>query len=214
MKRICNECGKEFNIKPSAVKKGRGKYCSLRCRRGMNPIHIEGSTVYIGLLNKDGEVIAQALIDRADVDKVLAFEHRWYATWHKSTQQYFAQANIKGSNGKWTRISLHSFIVDVPDGYDVDHINHNMLDNRKANLRICTRSQNLQNRKGAQSNNLSSGIRGVSWDHSRRKWLAHVTVMGKQIFLGRHDNIADAEMAAINGRRKYMTHSSEVMPDA
>lgn len=212
MKRICIECGKEFNLKPSAIRKGRGKYCSLRCRRGMNPIRIEGDIAYIELLNNEGHVVAQAIIDRDDVDKIIAFERRWYTTWHKSTQQYFAQANIKGTNGKWTRISLHSFIVDAPDGYDIDHINHNMLDNRRANLRICTRSQNLQNRKGAQRNNLSSGIRGVSWDRNRRKWIAHVTVKGKQIFLGRYDDIAEAEMAAINGRCKYMTHSSEVMP--
>lgn len=42
---------------------------------------------------------------------------------------------------------LHRAIMgDIPEGYEIDHINRNTLDNRKDNLRIVTRSQNLQNR--------------------------------------------------------------------
>ena len=44
-------------------------------------------------------------------------------------------------------VKLHRFITDCPVGMVVDHINHDTLDNRKSNLRICTNSENLQNLK-------------------------------------------------------------------
>lgn len=42
---------------------------------------------------------------------------------------------------------LHRLIMGNPEGYDIDHINHNTLDNRKENLRLFTRSENSKNRE-------------------------------------------------------------------
>ena len=54
----------------------------------------------------------------------------------------------------------------------VDHINHNKLDNRKENLRICEHQENTYN-KGLCSTN-TSGVTGVTWDKLRNKWIAHI----------------------------------------
>lgn len=65
----------------------------------------------------------------------------------------------------------------------VDHVNGNTLDNRAANLRLATPSQNACNH-GPQSRN-GSGYKGVSWDRSRGKWIAVIAVNKKQKNLGR-----------------------------
>lgn len=62
---------------------------------------------------------------------------------------------------------------------DLDHINGNPLDNRICNLREATRSQNNWNAGLAKHN--TSGVKGVCWRMDRNRWLAHLTVSGKQI---------------------------------
>lgn len=75
----------------------------------------------------------------------------------------------------------------------VDHINGNPLDNRWANLRCATKAQNEHN-TGLRSNN-KSGVKGVSWDKSRGRWFASITVNGKERALGRFDDIEEATKA-------------------
>lgn len=64
----------------------------------------------------------------------------------------------------------------------IDHINGIRDDNRLANLREATRSQNMANRS-AQSNN-TSGLKGVSFHKAGRKWRGDLQVAGKPLFLG------------------------------
>jgi hypothetical protein len=68
---------------------------------------------------------------------------------------------------------------------ETDHINHNGLDNRKTNLRICTTSQNAQNRPKDTRN--ISGYKGVGRCMSRGcnyEWRAEIKINGKKIHLG------------------------------
>ena len=64
----------------------------------------------------------------------------------------------------------------IPEGYVVDHINRNGLDNRKKNLRICTVSENLLNRPKYRGH---SQYKGVSWHKKSQRWRA--TFRGKDI---------------------------------
>jgi hypothetical protein len=66
---------------------------------------------------------------------------------------------------------------------DIDHVNGVRDDNRRANLREATASENLCNR-GATAGNIT-GFKGVSWDKRNRNYRARIMVRGKQIFLGR-----------------------------
>jgi len=84
---------------------------------------------------------------------------------------------------------LHHLILGKPlIGYEIDHINHNTLDNRKQNLRFATRSQNGMNNKS----------KGYSWHKSNNKWRVRITTNHKSIFLGYFIN----EQDAINARKK------------
>jgi hypothetical protein len=62
------------------------------------------------------------------------------------------------SNGR-SQAFVHRLIMGFPEGMDVDHINGNALDNRRENLRVCTRSQNAMNKKLRSDS--TTGYKGV-----------------------------------------------------
>src|SRR5206468_807565 len=80
-------------------------------------------------------------------------------------------------NGKPIRLYLHRLIIGaVPRGLTVDHVNGDVLDNRRANLRIVTHSQNHVNRHRQACNN-TSDVRGVTWQgkvNPARPWCAQL----------------------------------------
>jgi len=81
---------------------------------------------------------------------------------------------------------MHRFIIgDIGDSH-VDHANGNGLDNRRINLRPCTRSENMANRRGCQRNN-TSGYCGVAYHKKRGRWRAEIGLNGNKIFLGFYD---------------------------
>jgi len=82
-----------------------------------------------------------AIVD--DVDFAKANKYKWYAT--KSSYNWYA-ARGNRVNGQVKTIYMHRFIMNCPTGMEVDHKNTNSLDNRRENLRNCTRKENLQNR--------------------------------------------------------------------
>lgn len=87
---------------------------------------------------------------------------------------------------------------------EIDHINGNRGDNRYENLRAATPSQNQANKSMRADN--TSGVKGVTWDKSRGKWLAAIHVNGTRISLGRHDDLNDAAEAY---RAASIKHFSE-----
>jgi hypothetical protein len=79
----------------------------------------------------------------------------------------------------------------IPD--EIDHRNGIKTDNRIDNLRPCTSSQNKGN-IGLLRNN-RSGYKGVSLNTRSNKWHAQIKINGKQTYLGRFDDPADATRA-------------------
>lgn len=110
---------------------------------------------------------------------------------------------LRGHNGKlyaYTRGNryMHRLIAGTPPGLETDHINGDGLDNRRENLRVATASQNSANMwkpsrpEGAAH---SSQYKGVSWDRSRQKWQAKITVGQRCRNLGRYQSEAEAALA-------------------
>ena len=98
--------------------------------------------------------------DIDDYDKIKEY------TWRYDDMSYL----IGEVQGKLTR--MHRIIMDAQSGDIVDHINHIHFDNRKANLRIVTYSQNGMN--SAISKNNSSGVTGVSYDKKGCFWVGQI----------------------------------------
>jgi len=93
-------------------------------------------------------------------------------------------------------------VLSVVDGLFADHINHNTFDNRKANLRPATQTQNNRNRRkfSGQSN---SKYKGVYWKKHIKKWVAQIGVNRKVIHLGCFKKEIDAARAYDEGAKKY-----------
>jgi hypothetical protein len=84
---------------------------------------------------------------------------------------------------------------------EIDHINKNRLDNRKKNLRFCTRSENLYNKTTNKNN--TSGYKGVVWDNQRRKWCASISIERRRINLGFFQNKEEAAKVYNEAALKY-----------
>jgi len=120
----------------------------------------------------DGSVV---IVDADDYEFLSKFR------WHRATRGY-ATATI----------SMHRLIVGAPVGKEVDHINGEPADNRKENLRLCTRSQNIANtRKPRRKNGCQSRYKGVHWAKTNKKWVAIVAPNGK-----RYRRYCDTELEA------------------
>lgn len=119
-----------------------------------------------------------ALIDDEDFSFLSKF--KWSA--YKGRTTYYA---VRQDPDRRTSIPLHRQIMGNPVGKLVDHRNRNGLDNRKRNLRVCDKGQNLQNR-GPQKNS-KSGLKGVSWCARDKVWTVSICSEGRIVRLGYFD---------------------------
>jgi hypothetical protein len=99
-------------------------------------------------------------------------------------------------------ILMHRIIMNIPDGYEVDHFDHDGCNNQKYNLRNCTHIENLEN-QGKHKNN-TSGYKGIWWDERNQKWGVQIRIKGKRLFLGRFDTPEIAAHEYDKAARQYL----------
>jgi len=127
-----------------------------------------------------------AIVDAAD--EVWAQQWKWHA--HRSSKgTWYARRNAS----KGHIVIMHRALLGAPRGMDVDHKNRNGLDNRRANLRLASRGQNMANQRKAPGG--TSRYKGVCWDSDRQAWNAKIQSDRKTINLGRFANESDAANA-------------------
>lgn len=130
---------------------------------------------YIGKDSKGNKF----LIDFEDYEKVSVH------TWYLDSKGYFASKNV----GR-----LHRFLMNAPDGKEVDHINRDKTDNRKENLRIVGRSENSQNRN-KHKNKTVCHYKGVYINKKTNKYYAVVIKNRKCHYSKMFDTEKDAALA-------------------
>jgi hypothetical protein len=84
---------------------------------------------------------------------------------------------------------------------EVDHINGDKLDNRRANLRVATKTQQRQNQRVTRRN--TSGFKGVSRISSTGRWRARIKVSGRQMPCGVYATAESAALAYDAAAREY-----------
>ena len=132
------------------------------------------------------------LVDDQDYEKVNAYK------WFRKKNNYGGEMAMT-TNGP--KEYLHRLIMDPPKGMNVDHINGNGLDNRRANLRICTPAENSRNSK-IYSNN-TSGFKGLTWHKGSKKWTVRITKNYKRVHVGYFTDVIEAAQAYNLAATKY-----------
>lgn len=119
---------------------------------------VDGTVARIKLWNKYGDLAATTVIDAEDLESVL--KHNWFVN-----LQGYVRNNAIGT--------LHRYILKLPKHQGeytvVDHINHDRLDNRKANLRLVHILDNMFNRKDGA---------GIIFDKKKQLWRARISMHG------------------------------------
>lgn len=108
----------------------------------------------------------------------------------------YAFVNGRINGGKFW-ITMHQVVAmrstgaPIPEGFEVDHINHDTLDNRRENLRVCSHSENISNLKKSNS---KSGFFGAYWK-KRGGWQSTIMKDRKKICLGHFKTAEEAARA-------------------
>jgi len=148
---------------------------------------------------KFGEFVV--LID--EDDREIVGKHTWHI--RSDHGDFRAGTSIK-VGGKYRTETLHRYIMEVPKGMSVDHINGNTLDNRKSNLRICKHSENCKNQK-KRVNGISSLYKGVNFRKDIGKYQARISVDFKRLNIGayaKEDTAARAyNVAAVKYHKEF-----------
>ena len=119
-----------------------------------------------------------AFVDEEDYERLS--RHEWFVQEQKNGDYYAVRKEQHG--GKVTKIYMHREILDAQPGEDVDHLHFQTLDNRKSEIRLCTRSQNCQHaRLRAES---KTGYKGVRYSRNKVGFQAFITKNGKRRYLG------------------------------
>lgn len=141
----------------------------------------------------------RAIVDEIDAD---LGRMKWYAddVGRETSLAWYAVRNSSVSDGKKHAIRMHRVILEriigrpLMAGEQAIHANNDGLDNRRANLRLATRTQNNANAR-IRTTPKSSKYRGVTWDKRCRRWRAQIGFKGKNKFLGDYDHEEDAARA-------------------
>lgn len=128
---------------------------------------------------------------------------KWYVTRNYAMTMFY-----HGPEKKWRmrkRELIHRIIMGALPGQIVDHKNHDTLDNRVSNLRVCTIAQNVRNQKKRNQDIAisSSRYKGVTFCKQTNSWSSSLVFNKKRIWLKRHKDEKDAAMAYNEAAKKY-----------
>ena len=125
------------------------------------------------------------LVDDEDYDWLMTW--KWHAS--KKGNNFYAKTGVDG-----VKITMHRLLLCYPKSCDIDHWDHNSLNNQKANFKPCSHRENISN----MNKTGASKYRGVAWDKQVGLWVSRIEVKGKREFLGRFEDEYDGHLAYQN----------------
>lgn len=139
-----------------------------------------------------------ALVDDTDYDRISIFN--WYARECKRNGMWYAVRDERRA-GSRRLVYMHRYILGLTGQIEVDHKDRDGLNNRRANMRVCTRTPNVQNR-GRFKNKRQSRYKGV-YRNKFGIWWARITVNKKRIRLGTFDMEIEAAKSYNDAAREH-----------
>jgi hypothetical protein len=137
-------------------------------------------------------------------------------SWSRNKLGYAVHKSSRSVGGVRTQhaVSLHRLIVGAGHGLFVDHKNRDILDNRRCNLRTCTKAENNRNAVRAVTN--ETGYRGVKRKGNRYE--AQITVDYRKVSLGHFGTAKEAaeayDRAALEMHGAFATTNTLTHPEA
>jgi hypothetical protein len=115
-----------------------------------------------------------AIVDDADYERVAPY--KWCAAWSEGSRTFYALHQFSGQKNL---TPMHRLILCLQKGEQVDHRDHDGLNNRRSNLRKSDAHTNAQNRlKPRRRGGTSSQFKGVHWVWDRHRWEARIKPVG------------------------------------
>lgn len=100
----------------------------------------------------------------------------------------------------------------IPEGLEVDHINHVRSDNRIENLRLIIQSDNMRNKSLPSTN--KSGEIGIHWNKKLSKWHVQISADGKRKFVGVYESMEAAKEARDKAKAEHGYHANHGLPNS
>jgi hypothetical protein len=138
-----------------------------------------------------------AIVDPEDFERFNRYK------WHCSQSNYAVRAaTIKTEKGrKQVELFMHKVVCPPPQGLIVDHINRNRLDNRRANLRPATWTQNAWNR--SKRSRQKTRYKGIRYQKDTKRWQVRLMIEGRRISFGCYNDEKEAAKAYDAAAKKH-----------
>ena len=164
----------------------------------LNDYIIEGSIVRVDVSTKKFPDI-ETLIDIQDIDLILDGLGKWYCSFNQPGYPPYVARNKNPRPGS---MKLHSVILKriLNNFTEVDHKDGNTLNNKRNNLRSCTRAENQQNRIKRKKG--TSKYKGVDYFKQEKKYRARIRINTKLKHLGYFENEIEAAFAYDEAAKK------------
>lgn len=171
-------CGKH---KWELDKYGEIKNSTPYNRFDKNRYRIENGIVYMDIYDSFQNKIAETLFDEKYLDDIT--QRKWRLC-YKRNRQYPYVSTRATPEEKTAHMPMHRYIANLSgmniDGFEIDHINGNTLDNRLCNLRLATRHEQVSNIAPRKTNKY--GIRGISYDKRYDRYVIDFGIDGTRYY--------------------------------
>lgn len=206
-------CGVEKEVRVEDMRKGKStkcKDCNQTGKKYTNEYIIQNNdTSILRVVNSKTSEELDFIIDTKYVEDVKKVY--WGVIKTKGNNIYLRSSKSRSDKNL---VRLHRYIyfleygIELKDGDVIDHKNRNTFDNRISNLNLVTYLENAQNASTRRDN--TSGVKGVSWNKKKKRWVAYIQYNKKKKVLGAFSTLDEAKKKRIDAEEKYHKYNESL----